>query len=121
MAERADLAAHRRRRRSSARGRSASRSTPARTVASSGSPTRVAPLRWGYAFLYNKYYLDALYEGVIVQAIAHPIAQAAYWVNQNVIDGIVNGVGVAGKRVGAWVYRNVDQRVVDGAVERARV
>ena len=26
-------------------------------------------------------------------AIAHPIAQAAYWINQHVIDGIVNAVG----------------------------
>ena len=53
---------------------------------------------------------------VIVHAIAHPIASAAYWINQNVIDGIVNGVGRAGERVGAWSYRNIDQRVVDGAV-----
>ena len=51
------------------------------------------PLRWGYTFVANKYYLDALYEGVIVHAIAHPIAKAAYWVNQHVIDGIVNGIG----------------------------
>ena len=49
-------------------------------------------------FLANKYYLDDLYEKVIVRAIAHPIARAAYWVNQHVIDGIVNGAGVAGKR-----------------------
>ena len=59
-----------------------------------GLTKRVAPLRWGYTFLWNKYYLDALYEGVIVHAIAHPIARGAYWVNQNVIDAIVNGVGV---------------------------
>ena len=61
-----------------------------------GLTERVAPLRWGYTFLDNKYYLDALYENVIVHAVAHPIAKAANWVNQNVIDGIVNGVGVAG-------------------------
>ena len=48
--------------------------------------------------------------------IAHPIAKAAYWINQNVIDGIVNGVGIGGRKTGDWVYRNVDQRVVDGAV-----
>jgi NADH-quinone oxidoreductase subunit L len=72
--------------------------------------------RAGHQFLVNKYYLDDLYEKVIVHGIAHPIAKAAYWVNQNVIDGIVNGVGRAGKETGEWVYRNVDQRVVDGAV-----
>ena len=53
---------------------------------------------------------------MIVKAIAHPIARAAYWVNQHVIDGIVNAVGIGGKRTGRWVYENVDQRVVDGAV-----
>ncbi len=70
----------------------------------------------GHRFLVNKYYLDALYEKVIVHGIAHPIAQAAYWINQNVIDGIVNAVGIGGKRTGEWVYRNVDQKIVDGAV-----
>jgi len=81
-----------------------------------GLTQRVKLLGAGHTFLVNKYYLDALYEGVIVKAIAHPIAQAAYWVNQNVLDGIVNGVGISGRRTGEWVYRNVDQRVVDGVV-----
>jgi NADH-quinone oxidoreductase subunit L len=81
-----------------------------------GLTTRFAPARWGYTFLVNKYYLDHLYEKVIVHGIAHPIAQGAYWINQHVLDGIVNGAGKGGRRSGAWVYRNVDQRVVDGAV-----
>jgi len=70
----------------------------------------------GHRFLVNKYYLDALYEGVVVKAIAHPIAKAAYWTNQHILDGIVNGVGIWGRRTGQWVYDNVDQRVVDGVV-----
>jgi NADH-quinone oxidoreductase subunit L len=69
-----------------------------------------------HTFLVNKLYLDHLYEKIIVRGIAHPISKAAYWTNQNVIDGIVNGVGRSGKRTGEWVYRNIDQRVVDGAV-----
>jgi NADH-quinone oxidoreductase subunit L len=81
-----------------------------------GLTGRSRPARLGYAFLSNKYYLDALYENVIVHAIAHPIARAAYWINQNVLDGIVNAVGRAGRWIGGWFYRNVDQRVVDGAV-----
>jgi NADH-quinone oxidoreductase subunit L len=81
-----------------------------------GLTERVRPLRWGYQFLANKYYLDALYENVIVRWIAHPIARAAYWVNQNLIDGIVNGAGALGKRLGQWMYRIVDQGLVDGAV-----
>ena len=39
-----------------------------------------------------------------------------YWINQNVIDGIVNGAGRAGRKIGSWTYRYVDQGVVDGAV-----
>ena len=70
----------------------------------------------GHAFLVNKYYLDHLYEKIIVRGIAHPIAKGAYWINQNVLDGVVNGAGTGAKGVARWVYRNVDQRVVDGAV-----
>ncbi|MEI6402028.1 MAG: NADH-quinone oxidoreductase subunit L [Actinomycetota bacterium] len=80
-----------------------------------GLTRRFAPARAGYAFLANKYYLDALY-GAIIKAVAYPISKAAYWVNQHVLDGIVNGVGIGGRKTGEWVYRNVDQRVVDGAV-----
>jgi len=70
----------------------------------------------GHSFLVNKYYLDHLYEKVIVRAIAYPIARGAYWVNQKVLDGIVNGTGISVRNTSRWVYRNVDQRVVDGAV-----
>ena len=73
----------------------------------------------GYAFLVNKYYLDVLYEKIIVRSIAHPIAKGAYWINQNILDGIVNGAGVGSKTIAGWVYRNIDQRVVDGAVNKS--
>ena len=81
-----------------------------------GITKRSRPLRAGYTFLYNKYYLDALYENVIVRAVAYPISKATYWINQNVIDRTVDQVGLTGQSVGNWVYRNIDQRVVDGAV-----
>ncbi len=70
----------------------------------------------GYAFLWNKYYLDALYENVIVAGIKGPIAKGAYYINQALIDGVVNGVGVSTRRTGTWVYDNIDQKVVDGIV-----
>ncbi|MFM2078216.1 MAG: NADH-quinone oxidoreductase subunit, partial [Actinomycetota bacterium] len=70
----------------------------------------------GHKFLVNKYYLDALYEKVIVRSIAHPISRAIYWTNQNVLDGIVNAVGKGGKRSGELVYKYLDQGLVDGAV-----
>jgi NADH-quinone oxidoreductase subunit L len=81
-----------------------------------GLTQRFAPARWGYQFLWNKYYLDHLYEKVIVRGIAHPIAGAAYWVNQHVIDAVVNGAGRGTKRAGDIVYRRIDQAIVDGAV-----
>ncbi|MGB8858383.1 MAG: NADH-quinone oxidoreductase subunit L [Ilumatobacteraceae bacterium] len=70
----------------------------------------------GHRFLVNKYYLDALYEKVIVHGIAHPISRAVYWTNQNILDGIVNAVGKGGKRTGDLVYKYIDQGLVDGAV-----
>jgi NADH-quinone oxidoreductase subunit L len=70
----------------------------------------------GYAFLENKYYLDHLYEDIIVDGIRGPIARASYWVNQHVIDGVVNGAGRGGKALGELAYNTVDQRVVDGGV-----
>ena len=73
----------------------------------------------GYSFLANKYYLDTLYEKIIVRSIAHPISRGAYWFNQNVLDGIVNGAGTSTKTIAGWVYRNVDQKLVDGAVNGA--
>jgi NADH-quinone oxidoreductase subunit L len=81
-----------------------------------GLTERNRVLRAGYLFLKNKYYLDALYENVIVRAVAHPISKGAYWINQRVIDATVDGVGVGTRKAGVWVYDNIDQRVVDGAV-----
>ena len=88
--------------------------SPLRPLA--GLTQRNAAARGLHTFLVQKYYLDHLYEKVIVHGIAHPIAKAAYWVNQHVIDGVVNGAGRAGKGTGDWVYKNIDQRLVDGAV-----
>ncbi len=81
-----------------------------------GLTERNKALRGGFLFLKNKYYLDVLYENIIVRAVAHPIANAAYWVNQKVIDATVNEVGVGTRKTGQWVYDNIDQKVVDGAV-----
>ena len=81
-----------------------------------GLTERNKALGFGYKLLVNKYYLDVLYEKIIVRSIAHPIAGAVYWFNQKVLDGVVNGAGTTAKTIAGWVYRNIDQRVVDGAV-----
>jgi NADH-quinone oxidoreductase subunit L len=72
--------------------------------------------RAGYQVLENKYYLDKLYTDIIAGGAKGPIAKAAYWINQNVIDGAVNLVGHTGRRTGEWVYRYIDQGVVDTVV-----
>ncbi|CAB4852547.1 MAG: NADH-quinone oxidoreductase subunit L [Actinobacteria bacterium] len=81
-----------------------------------GLTQRNALLGAGHKFLVNKYYLDTLYEKVIVRSIAHPISAAAYWTNQHILDGIVNGVGKGGKKTGELVYKYIDQGLVDGVV-----
>ena len=45
--------------------------------------------------------------------------RAVYWVNQNVIDAVVNGAGRLSTVVGRFVYDRIDQQVVDGAVNRS--
>ncbi len=81
-----------------------------------GLTERNAFARAGYEFLENKYYLDYLYEDVIVDGIRGPVARASYWVNQHVIDGVVNGVGRGSVRAAQFTYQVVDQRVIDGGV-----
>lgn len=70
----------------------------------------------GYTFLENKYYLDDLYEGVIVASVKGPVARAMYWVNQNILDGVVNGVATGARAIARFLYRYVDQGAIDGTV-----
>ena len=70
----------------------------------------------GYDLLANRYYLDALYEKVIVRSIAGPVARAANWFHLAVLDGILHAVAAAIRSLSGVVYRRVDQGIVDGAV-----
>jgi NADH-quinone oxidoreductase subunit L len=70
----------------------------------------------GYDLLENRYYLDALYEKVVVRSIAGPVARAANWFHLKVLDGILHAVAAAIRSLSAVVYRRVDQGIVDGAV-----
>ncbi len=71
---------------------------------------------FGKNVLVNKYYFDWLYTTVIVGFVKGPLARAANWANQHMLDAAVNGVGRGAASAGNWVYENVDQTVVDGAV-----
>jgi NADH-quinone oxidoreductase subunit L len=81
-----------------------------------GLTQRAGPLKAGYNLLWNKYYLDHLYEKVIVAGIIGPIAKGAVWFNQHILDGIVNGLGLGATAFGRWTYKYVDQGVIDAAV-----
>jgi NADH-quinone oxidoreductase subunit L len=81
-----------------------------------GFTQRNAAARAGYRFLENKYYLDDLYEKVIVGGIKGPVARASYWINQNIIDGVVNAIGRGTAIAARETYDVIDQKVVDGAV-----
>jgi NADH:ubiquinone oxidoreductase subunit 5 (subunit L)/multisubunit Na+/H+ antiporter MnhA subunit len=70
----------------------------------------------GKQFLVNKYYLDVLYTDVIVASIKGPIARAAYWFNQHVIDNVLNYTGRGARELGKVTYTYIDQRGVDGVV-----
>jgi NADH-quinone oxidoreductase subunit L len=83
-----------------------------------GVAERVPILATAHRVLVNKYYLDELYLAII-RAIQYPIAGAAYWVNQHVIDGVVNGAGAGARRTASLVYDVIDQKVIDGAVNGA--
>jgi len=86
-----------------------------------GLTSRIKVLGLGHKFLVDKYYLDHLYENVVVRSVAYPISQAAYWFNQNVLDGVLHTVARFAKRLSAWVYKNIDQRVVDTTVNNSAV
>ncbi|MDH3294430.1 MAG: NADH-quinone oxidoreductase subunit L, partial [Acidimicrobiia bacterium] len=86
------------------------------TEATGALTSRIAPLAVGHKILVEKYYLDHLYTGVIVGFTKGPLARAAYWTNQHVIDRVVDTVGTTSVGLGRFVYKFIDQAVVDGAV-----
>ena len=70
------------------------------------------PRAW--ALVFNKYYVDELYQATVVRG-SIALSRALYWIDQNLIDGIVNLMGFLGRAV-AYVDRVIDERIVDGAV-----
>ncbi|MGH8911691.1 MAG: NADH-quinone oxidoreductase subunit L, partial [Acidimicrobiia bacterium] len=66
-----------------------------------------------YPLLRNKYYMDDVAQG-ITAATMGPIARLVNWINDYVIDGVINGVTAFVVLLGRFVYRGLDQRGVDG-------
>jgi len=82
-----------------------------------GITERSRPARAGYTLLTNKYYFDRLYTDGIAGGIKGPVARAADWTNQNILDGVVNGAGRIATVVGRFVYTRIDQGIVDTVVD----
>ena len=49
--------------------------------------------------LQHKFFLDDLYEGVLVRGVVGALAPATYWFDQRVVDGVVNGAGLGTRRL----------------------
>ncbi|MEL6980825.1 MAG: NADH-quinone oxidoreductase subunit L [Actinomycetota bacterium] len=89
---------------------------PKATEYTTGIASRSGLAATGHKILEEKYYLDHLYTGAIAGGTKGPLARAAYWFNQNVLDGIINAAAAIAKVSGRFVYRYIDQGVVDRAV-----
>ncbi len=82
------------------------------------SADRVASsLRPLHTFLVNKWYVDELYQAVVINGILG-VTRVLRWIDERIIDGTVNGV--------AWLSRvlssfsgSFDSGVIDGAVNAA--
>ena len=86
------------------------------TLYAAKAPERDPVLRLpGYSLLEHKYYLDDLYMQGIVYPIRDRVSAAVYWVNQHVLDGVVNGMAALARGLSKLVMI-FDRRVIDGAV-----
>jgi NADH-quinone oxidoreductase subunit L len=68
----------------------------------------------GFLLMQNKYYVDEIYQASVVRAfmgLRIVLAEMDRWI----VDGLVNGVGVAARSV-AWVSGAIDTYIVDGLV-----
>ena len=70
----------------------------------------------GHQLLVHKYYLDHLYEDIIVAGVKGPISKAAYWFNQRGLDEVVNTAGRTSVKTGQAIYKYIDQGLIEGTV-----
>jgi NADH-quinone oxidoreductase subunit L len=69
-----------------------------------------------YPVLERKYYIDDLYRVALVDPIKGPVARFVNWTNTYVIDAVVNAFGGLSKVLAGVVYRGIDQRGIDLAI-----
>jgi NADH-quinone oxidoreductase subunit L len=75
---------------------------------------RSKPVGAVYYVLENKYGFDKAFVDGVAHSVAGPIAVGAYWTNQHIIDGVVNGTAAVVRESAPVVYRYVDQGAIDG-------
>jgi NADH-quinone oxidoreductase subunit L len=75
----------------------------------------IAPLRWIRTWLYRRMYFDELYRAIIV-GVTLGLSRLAAGFDRHVVDGVVNLVGWAVKKV-AFAAGENDRVVVDGGVD----
>ncbi len=69
-------------------------------------PERLAASFSGlYNLIYNKYFVDEIYDATVVSPMMHEGERAVLWhgMDQGVIDGIVNGVGAESQSIGGVI------------------
>jgi NADH-quinone oxidoreductase subunit L len=67
--------------------------------------------------LEHRYYIDAFYMRAIIYPVRDTLSAGVYWVNQNIIDGVVNGAAGLARalsRVVMWFDRNVIDGFING-------
>ncbi len=89
------------------------------SAATNGLASRIGPLAVGHKILTEKYYLDHLYTDIIAGGVKGPVARAANWTNKHILDGVVDTVGKTSVAAGRFVYKFIDQGVVDGTVNNS--
>jgi NADH-quinone oxidoreductase subunit L len=77
------------------------------------------PFAWTYRLAANAYYLDNFYLRYIVRPVQYTWAKAAYWTNQHILDGVVNGTARGTVATSKFTYNTLDQEIVDFAVNGA--
>ncbi|MCF6246164.1 MAG: hypothetical protein L3J69_02260, partial [Desulfobacula sp.] len=71
-------------------------------------------LRWGYHIVYNKYYIDELYNITMIKLVM-AARLILNWIDQHIIDAMVDFAGFAGKFMGG-AAGIADSKGVDGMV-----
>ena len=69
-----------------------------------------------YAILWNKYYVDEFYNGVIVKRVTLGLSNIFGWIDFRIIDVIVNAVAWTNRNIIAGIVGLFDMIVIDGIV-----